>query len=87
MSHIKNRPWRVVGIWSITNASGCIFDGYSSQQTVEELDATEKAAIEAVNKINQHDELMTFLNLVAAGHLSREGFIDAAQRVKARVTA
>lgn len=37
-----------------------------------------------VKAVNCHDELLAFAELVAAGHLTRQGFVDAAQRVVAK---
>lgn len=33
-----------------------------------------------------HEELVAFVNMVAAGHLTRQGFIDAARTLQDRLT-
>jgi hypothetical protein len=40
-----------------------------------------------VRACNAHDELVAFVNLVAAGHLTHSGFVDAAKEVQRRLNA
>ena len=38
-----------------------------------------------VRACNMHDDLLGFLNLVAAGHLTQSGFVEAAKNVQRRI--
>jgi hypothetical protein len=79
----RNSCWSVVGGgYTISDGLGSSFDGYSPSKSMRELSITIQTANSVVKKLNRHEYLMSFVDFVAAGNLSKEDYVNAAKRIK-----